>query len=75
MSLAVPPCLFIALGISAAYLNGRPLSSYGQRVEEAARLGPTIFPIVFVAIVARFNTHLAHWQAERGHYLGVCLFL
>jgi len=71
ISLAVLPCLFIALGIIAAYLNGRPSSLYGQRVEEAARLGPTIFPIVFAAIVARFNRHLAHWQAERGQYLGV----
>lgn len=70
--LIVLPCFFIALAIIAAYLNGHPFSSYGQKVEQASRLGPTIFPIAFAAIVARFNRHLATWQAERGQRLGVC---
>jgi len=67
----VLPCLFISLGIVAAYLDGQETSSYGRKVQEAARLGPTIFPIAFAAIVARFNRHLARWQVERGQCLGV----
>lgn len=69
--MAILPCLFIVLGIVAACLNGQYPSSYGQKVEQAARLGPTIFPIAFAAIVARFYRHLARWQAEKGQYLGV----
>lgn len=43
----------------------------GHGVEEAAKVGPSIYPIVFAAIVARFLRHLARWQAERGARLGV----
>lgn len=57
--LASLPCLFMSLGIIAARLHSQPTSSYGANVEQAARLGPTIFPIAFAAIVARFNKHLA----------------
>lgn len=70
--LANLPCAFIALGFIAVYLDDQPISSYGRMVEESARLGPTIFPIAFAAIVARFTKHLARWQAERGQRLGVC---
>lgn len=65
------PCLFIALGVVATRLNQQEKSSYGEKVKQAARLGPTVFPIAFAAIVARFNRQLARWQAEKGQCLGV----
>lgn len=61
----------IALAVVAAGLHGRDMSSLGQKVQEAAKLGPTIYPIVFAAIVTRFLRHLAQWQAEKGQSLGV----
>lgn len=85
--LAVIPCLFICkcldslmphclirvdLGIAASLLDGQPESAFGSKIQELSRLGPTIYPIAFAAIVARFMRHTARWLAQRGQSLGVC---
>lgn len=53
------------LGILALHLDGQPISPHGERVVEATRLSPTIYPIVFAALAARFFHSLARWAAER----------
>lgn len=55
----------IVLGILVLHLDGQPVSPYGERVAETLRLGPTIYPIVFAALAARFFHSLARWAAER----------
>ncbi|SPO06964.1 uncharacterized protein DNG_09658 [Cephalotrichum gorgonifer] len=58
------PCALL-LGVLALHLDDQPLSTYGERVVQGTRLGPTIYPIVFAAIVSRFFRNLARWSAER----------
>jgi hypothetical protein len=60
----------VDLAIAAALLDGHPESRYGRTVQEISRVGPTIYPIAFAAIVARFMRHMARWQAQRGLQLG-----
>lgn len=60
------------LGIAAIRLDGQPESAFGNKIQELSRLGPTIYPIAFAAIVARFMRHMARWLAQRGQSLGVC---
>lgn len=55
----------IVLRILALNLDGQPISPHGERVVEATRLGPTIYPIVFAALGARFFHSIARWAAER----------
>ncbi|KAK5946706.1 hypothetical protein PMZ80_000849 [Knufia obscura] len=70
--LTLAPCLFLLLSFEALSVDGRPVSSpRGQTVEQAAKLGPTLFPIVFAAIVGRLMKTYALWRAERGASLGI----
>ncbi|KAK1849076.1 hypothetical protein CCHR01_08267 [Colletotrichum chrysophilum] len=43
----------------------RSSSEYGVRLEEITRLGPTIYPILFAMVVARFYRNIARWYLER----------
>lgn len=56
-----------------AYLNGRKTSSMGSTVEGIIQYLPTLFPILFAAIMGKFFKTLALYRAERGILLGVCL--
>jgi hypothetical protein len=58
-------------GVCALQLDGKPLSDYGSHIVNAAKLGPTIFPIIFAAVVGRLMKSLALWRAEKGTNLGV----
>lgn len=73
ISLATLSCLCLSLDIIAPGLNGQSFSTYGEKVMEAARLGPSIFPTAFATIIARFYKHMARWQEERDRSLGVRL--
>jgi hypothetical protein len=64
------PLLFLVFAVVAARLDGQPLSAWGERVRQAANLGPTIFPVLFAVIVRRMLRALALWRAERGARLG-----
>ncbi|KAF2747476.1 hypothetical protein M011DRAFT_477120 [Sporormia fimetaria CBS 119925] len=66
--LVMLPIYFILLAIAAALLNGKPTENndFGQKVETAIELGPTIFPIVFAAISGRSMKMIARYLAERG---------
>jgi hypothetical protein len=69
--LTLIPLMFIVLGLCAASLDQKPISSFGENVAEGLRFSPTIFPIVFAAIAGRLMRCIAQWLAERGAKLGL----
>ncbi|KAM7192097.1 hypothetical protein V8F33_008522 [Rhypophila sp. PSN 637] len=63
--------LFVGLGIGTLFLNNQPsATSPGQFLEVAATLGPSIFPILFAAIVGRSLRNIGRYQAQRNIRLG-----
>ena len=42
-----------------------PKNSLNEKLLEAAKLGPTIFPILFAAIIGGFLRLVARWRAEK----------
>ncbi|KAL1304280.1 hypothetical protein AAFC00_000690 [Neodothiora populina] len=64
------PMIFIVIAIIVAYLNGKPISPIGNNIERMIPLSPTIFPILFAALMGRFFRTFALYRAERGVYLG-----
>ncbi|ETS82477.1 hypothetical protein PFICI_04353 [Pestalotiopsis fici W106-1] len=70
ISLTVFPILFIALAATAITLDKQPISRTGDTAQYAIALAPTIFPIVFAAIVGKFFRVLGLYLAERGTKLG-----
>ncbi|TDZ15870.1 hypothetical protein Cob_v011248 [Colletotrichum orbiculare MAFF 240422] len=67
------PLAFMALAVAAVKLDQTPVadSQYGARVEELTRLGPTIFPILFAMVAARFFKNAARWRLEKAHGISV----
>lgn len=61
----------IALTAVAISLDNVSLSETGSVIQQAIALSPTVFPIVFAAIVGRFFRSLGLYWAERGVKLGV----
>ena len=51
-------------------MDREPLSAFGSHIIEAAKLGPTVFPIVFAAIIGRLMKSVALWRAQHGTNLG-----
>lgn len=54
----------------AARLDGKEVSAYGRKLEETLLLSPTIFPLIFAALMGRFFRHVGVYLAERGTTLG-----
>ena len=70
--LTLTPCLFLIHSFLALLVNNDPISSsLGQKVEQTAKLAPTLFPVIFAALVGRLMRTAALWRAERGASLGV----
>ena len=69
--LTVAPCIFLILAFQALAVNGKSVSTHGQTIAQAARLGPTLFPIIFAAVVGRLMKVSALWKCERGSTLGI----
>lgn len=67
MTLADP--VMLVLGASALSLDNRRLSPFGAKIEKAITFGPTVFPIVFAAVVTRLVKGVALRCAERGTHL------
>lgn len=65
------PVVFLAFCICALALDRKPPSSFGSNIIAGSKLGPTIFPIIFAAIVGRLMRAIAHWKAETGTRLGL----
>jgi hypothetical protein len=62
--------MFVSLALTAARLDGKNISDYGDGLEQTLLLSPTIFPLIFVALMGRFFRHLGVYLAERGTTLG-----
>ena len=69
--LSLVPVIFVILAFRALALDGEGSSEGGHAVLEAAKIAPTIFPIIFAAVVGRLMRTYALWKAERGTRLGV----
>ena len=69
--LTLIPLMFIVLGFCAVSLDQKQISSFGENVAEGLRFSPTIFPIVFAAVVGRLMRCIAQWLAESGIKLGL----
>ncbi|KAF6785188.1 hypothetical protein CSOJ01_15636 [Colletotrichum sojae] len=61
------PLFFFAISILALRLDEqvRSTSTYGPTIEEITRLSPTIYPVLFAMIAARFYRNAARWHLER----------
>ncbi|KAF2116109.1 hypothetical protein BDV96DRAFT_42997 [Lophiotrema nucula] len=68
--LASTPLMFIVLALIAARLDGKDVSSYGLHLHQTLLLSPTVFPIIFAALMGRCFKHLGLFFAERGITLG-----
>ncbi|KAF2856742.1 hypothetical protein T440DRAFT_7060 [Plenodomus tracheiphilus IPT5] len=66
--LVMLPLFFILLGVAVITLNGKQTqgSAFGSKVEFAMNLSPTLFPIVFAAIIGRSMKMIARYMAEKG---------
>jgi hypothetical protein len=52
-------------------LNGHPKSDYGDNIKAVTLLSPTIFPIVYAAILGKLLHRIGLYKAERGVTMGV----
>lgn len=55
-----------ALAIAAALLNGQHQPSSGDAVQNALLLSPTIFSIVFAAVLGRCSQSIALYMSQKG---------
>lgn len=57
----------------ALRLDHQPISDLGEKLLKASQLGPTVFPIIFAALIGRFCRNFSRWLLERpqGIKLGV----
>ncbi|KAK8074933.1 hypothetical protein PG997_009596 [Apiospora hydei] len=69
--LAIGALAFLILAASAAALQDRPvMQGIGPVVETAMKLGPTIFPILFAALIGRMLKNVGRYYVEKGLKLG-----
>lgn len=64
----------LAVAGFALALDGKSKSFEGWIVQQIITLLPTIFPIVFAAIMGGFFKAVAMYRAERGIRLGVSFY-
>lgn len=65
------PIAFLILAVLAKGLDGHEISGYGENVKEWTLLSPTIFPLVFAAVVGRSLHNVVRYRLERGCTLKV----
>lgn len=65
------PVAFLILAGLAKGLDGREISGYGKNIHEWTLLSPTIFPLVFAAVVGLSLRNVARYKLERGCRLQV----
>ncbi|KAJ4110277.1 hypothetical protein NW768_012037 [Fusarium equiseti] len=63
--LTLVPLCFIALAVVVVNLDGQMKSSFGQHVLELTKLSPSLYPILFAAVVGRFYKNLARYCLEQ----------
>lgn len=65
------PISFIVLAITAKYLEGHEVSNYGERIKDWSMLAPSIFPLVFAAVIGQSLRSIARYKVEKGWKLKV----
>lgn len=63
------------IAILCLCLDGRPITAYGQNIKAITLLSPTIFLIVYAAILGKFLRRIGLFKAERSSTIGVCVIL
>lgn len=64
--------LFLALAIGALVVDGRAAGDRsGNLIERAEKLGPTVFPIIFAALVGRALKAIGRFRSEKGIKMSV----
>jgi hypothetical protein len=58
------------LALKVARLDGNVPTAADDKLQEMLLYTPTIFPLLFAALMGRFFRHLGIWLAERGTTLG-----
>jgi hypothetical protein len=61
----------IVLGLAIVTLKDRPQSPWSNKVIQATKLAPSLWPILFAAVLGNAIKCFARWKAERGSRLGV----
>lgn len=65
--LLIVALLFLALAAGAVTVSGRGVGNQmGELIEEATKLGPTVFPIVFAALLGRALKAIGRFKSEKG---------
>jgi hypothetical protein len=59
------------LAILCLSLNSQPMSSYGRNLYAITLISPSIFPIVYAAILGKTLRRIGLFKAERSASLGV----
>ena len=54
-------------------MNNQPASKWGSIVIQATKIAPTVWPLVFAAVVGSTVKAVALWKAEQGTTLGVSM--
>ncbi|KAF9891534.1 hypothetical protein FE257_004001 [Aspergillus nanangensis] len=73
--LCIVALLFIVLAIGSLIVSGRRNDdSTARKLEEAMRLGATLYPMVFAALMSRALKSIGRYRAERGIELTVALY-
>jgi hypothetical protein len=65
------PRIVLVIAVLSILLDSRPVSSYGEKIKAITLLSPTIFPIVYAAILGKALRRIGLFQAERSATIGV----
>jgi hypothetical protein len=61
---------FVGLGIAVIRLKGQPESRWSDKVVSATKIAPSLFPILFSAVLGNALKVWAHYKVERGALVG-----
>jgi hypothetical protein len=61
--LASTPLMFVSVALTAARLDGKSISDNSDGLEQTLLLSPTIFPLIFAALMGGFFPHLGVYLA------------
>jgi hypothetical protein len=61
---------FVGLGIAVIKLKGQEESGWSEKVISATRIAPSLFPILFSAVLGNALKVWAHFKVERGASVG-----
>jgi hypothetical protein len=64
------PLFFLVVAVLCIALNGKPVTPYGQDIKAITLLSPTVFPIVYAAILGKALRRIGLFKAERGSTIG-----